>query len=131
MKKLCHLMAIAIVALTFAACGKSASPEGAVDACLKSYQKSDYVGMINQFYFKNDLTDDQKEQYAALLQGKLGPEVEKKGGIASYSIDETEMAEDGQSAVVKYTINFGNGTSSDDTMKVVLVDGKWMPDAGK
>ena len=131
MKKLFRLMAMAIVVMAFAACGKTASPENAADSVLKSYQKGDYVGMINQYHFRDGITQDQKEQFASLLEEKLAPELEKKGGIASYSIDETIMAEDEQSAVVRYTINFGNGTSSQDTMKIVLIDGKWMPDAGK
>lgn len=131
MKKLFRLMAMAIVVMAFAACGKTASPEGAAESVLKSYQKGDFVGMIDQYHFREELTKEQKEQYAALLQEKLTPEIEKKGGIESYTIDETTMAEDGQSAVVKYTIHFGNGTSNDDTMKVCLIDGKWVPDAGK
>lgn len=122
---------MAIVVMAFAACGKTASPEAAAESVLKSYQRGDFVGMIDQYHFREELTKEQKEQYAALLQEKLTPEIEKKGGIESYTIDETTMAEDGEHAVVKYTIHFGNGTSNDDTMKVSLIDGKWMPDAGK
>lgn len=122
---------MAIVVMAFAACGKTASPEAAAEGVLKSYVKGDYKGMISQYHFKDELTKEQKDQYASLLQEKLAPEIEKKGGIESYTIDETNMAEDGQSAVVKYTIHFGNGTSNDDTMKVSLIDGKWMPEAGK
>jgi len=131
MKKMFRLMAIAIVGLAFAACGKTASPEGAAEACLKSYVKGDYVAMMEQYYFKKEVTQEQREQYAALVEEKAGPQVEKKGGIKSYSVGEAAIAEDGQSAVVPYTIEYGNGTSETDNMDVVLVDGKWMPDAGK
>ena len=131
MKKMFRLMAIAIVGLAFAACGKTASPEGAAEACLKSYVKGDYVAMMEQYYFKKEVTQEQREQYAALVEAKVAPEVEKKGGIKSYSIGETTLAEDGQSAVVEYTIEYNNGTVDTDKMDVVLVDGKWMPDAGK
>lgn len=131
MKKIFRLMAMAIVVMAFAACGNTSSPEAAANGVLKSYVKGDYKGMISQYHFKQNLTDEDKDQFAAALQEKLAPEIEKKGGIKSYTIDETTMAEDGQSAVVKYTIFFGDGSSNDDTMKVALVDGKWMPEAGK
>ena len=130
MKKIVRLMAMAIVVLAFAACG-SKSPEGAAKSFLKYYQNGDYAAMVDQMHFSKDISDDDKAQFAEMLQGKIAPEIEKKGGIDSFEIGEVEMAEDGQSAKVKYTLHFGNGTDSNDDMKLVLVDGKWMLDAGK
>ena len=44
MKKTFRLMALAIVAMVFAACGsKTSSPEAATEAFLKTYQKGDYA----------------------------------------------------------------------------------------
>ena len=131
MKKMFRLMAVAIVVLAFAACGKTASPESAAEACIKSYVKGDYKAMMDQYYFKKEVTQEQREQYAALIESKVAPELEKKGGVKSYTIGETTLAEDGQSAVVEYTIHYGDGTDDTDKMDVVLVDGKWMPSAGK
>jgi hypothetical protein len=131
MKKFFYLMAIAIVGLAFVACGKNASPENATEACLKSYVQGDYKGMIDQYYFKNEVNEETKEQYAELIKTKVAPELEKKGGLKSYTVGETTLAEDGQSAVVKYTLHYGDGSCNEDQMDVVLVDGKWMPSAGK
>lgn len=131
MKKFFRLMAITIVGLVFAACGKNASPENATEACLKSYVNGDYKAMIDQYYFQKEVTEEQKAQYAELIEAKVAPELEKKGGLKSYSIGETTIAEDGQSAVVNYTLHYGDGSCNEDKMDVVLVDGKWMPSAGK
>lgn len=132
MKKMFRLMAMAIVVLAFAACGsKSATPEGAAKSFLKVYQDGDFITMVNQMYFTKEVSDEDKAQLAEMLQSKLAPEIEKKGGITSFDIDEAEIAEDGQTAKVNYTLHFGNGTESKDKVKLILVDGKWMLDSGK
>ena len=131
MKNLFRLMAMTIVVLAMSACSKSSTPEGAANAFLKSYQKGDYVALVDQMYFSKPVSDEDKAQFAELLKGKVGPEVEKKGGIASYDIEETVIAEDGQSAKVNYTLHFGDGSESKDDVKLILVEGKWMLDAGK
>lgn len=132
MKKMFRLMALAIVALAFAACGsKSATPEGATAAFLKSYQKGDYAALIDQMHFSQDLTKDQKKEFVQMLEEKSAPEIEKKGGIASYEVGEVVMAEDGESAKVNYTLTYGDGSTKPDKVNLVLVDGKWMIDGGK
>ena len=132
MRKLFRLMAMTIVVLAMTACGsQSTTPEGAARAFLKSYQKGDYVALVDQMHFTKPVSDEDKAQFAELLKGKVGPEVEKKGGIASFDINETTVAEDGQTAKVNYTLHFGDGSESKDNVKLILVDGKWALDAGK
>ena len=126
-----RLMAMAIVVLAFAACGSNNTPEGAVEKMLKSYQKGDYAAVIDQMHFSKELSKDDKAQLVQMFEEKDAPEVEKKGGIASYDIAEAEVAEDGQSARVKYTLHYGNGSEKNDKQKVLLVDGKWVLDSGK
>jgi len=132
MKNLFRLMAMAIVVMAFAACGSnSATPKGAVDSFLKSYQKGDYAALIEKTYFKKELSEEDKAQFAEVLSEKAGAELEKKGGLASYEIGDVKMAEDGKSAKVEYTLHYGNGTQKEDDEKVILVDGKWLIDSGK
>ena len=131
MKKMLRLMAVAIVALTMAACGGNNTPEGAAQKFLKVYQNGDYKAMVDQMHFTKEATDEQKAQFASLIEQKVAGEIEKKGGIESFEVKEAQVAEDGQSAKVEYILHFGNGTESDDTLKLVLVDGKWMVDGGK
>lgn len=126
-----RLMAMAIVVLAFAACGSNNSPEGTVEKMLKSYQKGDYAAVIDQMHFSKEMSKEDKDQLVQLFAAKDRPEVEKKGGIASFELGEVEVAEDGQSARVKYVINYGDGSQKEDDQKVILVDGKWVLDSGK
>ena len=131
MKKMFRLMAMAIVVLAFAACGSNNSPEGAVEKMLKSYQKGDYAAVVDQMHFSKEMSKEDKDQLVQLFAAKDRPEVEKKGGVASFELGEVEVAEDGQSALVKYVINYGDGSQKEDDQKVILVDGKWVLDSGK
>lgn len=132
MKTLFRMMAIAIAAVVFAACGsKSATPEGAAEAFLKDYQKGNYEAMVDQMHFTKEMSKEDKAQIVEFVKEKTAPEIEKRGGIQSYEVNEVIVAEDGQSAKVKYTLHFGDGSESKDDMKLVNVDGKWMMDGGK
>ncbi|MBO4689240.1 MAG: DUF4878 domain-containing protein [Paludibacteraceae bacterium] len=132
MRKMIRLMAVAIAAVAMAACGrKTSSPEEAAEAFLKSYQKGDYAAMVDQMYFKQQLTDEEKKEYVAIFEAKITSELDEKGGIASYEIGETEKAEDGQTAKVSYTITYGDGSNQPQKMDLILVDGEWRPSSGK
>ena len=49
-----------------------------------------------------------------------------KGGVTDIEVLSEEISEDGNSAVVKMKITYGNGESEEDETKLVLVDGKWL-----
>ena len=132
MKTIFRMMAIAIAAVLFAACGsKSATPEGAAEAFLKDYQKGNYEAMVAQMHFTKEMSKEDKAQIVEFIKEKTAPEIEKRGGIQSFEVTEVVAAEDGHSAKVKYTLHFGDGSESKDDMKLVNVDGKWMLDGGK
>lgn len=65
------------------------------------------------------------------MKEKAGKELEKKGGLKSFEVLSEEIAEDGNSAVVKFKQVYGNGEESEDEQKMVKVDGKWLMDIGK
>ena len=131
MKKVIYLLSIALIAIAFAACSSKNSPEGAVNAYLKAMQKNDTRAAMEMFHFSKPLTDEEFNEYVAMVDDKVVKQNEKKQGIASWKINEVEMAEDGQSAVVSYTVKYGDGTEQADKQKAILVDGKWMLDSGK
>lgn len=126
-----RLMAVAIVAMAMVACGSSNTPENATKAMLKSFQNGDYKALIEQVHFSKEVSQEDKDQLAALVQAKVAPEIKKKDGIKNFEVGEAELAEDGQSAKVSYKIIYGNGSEEAKTQKLVLVDGKWLLDEGK
>ena len=98
---------------------------------LKSFQNGDYQALIEQVHFSKEVSQEDKDQLAALVQAKVAPEIKKKDGIKNFEVGEAELAEDGQSAKVSYKIIYGNGSEEAKTQKLVLVDGKWLLDEGK
>ena len=133
MKKVIYLMSLALIAIAIVACSspKKNSPEGVVNSYLKAMQKNDTRAALELFHFSKNLTDQEFDEYVQMVDDKVVKQNEKKQGIASWEIGEVKMAEDGQSAVVNYTIKYGDGTEQKDKQKTVLVDGKWMLDSGK
>ncbi len=132
MKKVFYLLSIALMAMAFVACSSSKNtPEGVVDAYLKAMQKNDSRKALEMYHFSKPLTDEQFEEYVQMVDDKVKKENDKKGGIVSWEIEAPEMAENAESAVVRYTVKYGNGSEDSDKQKVVKIDGKWMLDSGK
>ena len=83
------------------------------------------------FHFSKELTPEEFDEYVQMVDDKVKKQNEKKGGIESWEIQAPELAEDAQSAVVRYTVKYGDGSEDSDKQKVVKIDGKWMLDSGK
>lgn len=116
-------MAIAIVAFAFASCGsKNDTPEAAVDGYLKCMQKMDFDGLKDVVYFESEA--EQEQMIQAFKEKAKDEEFRKYMQIDSYTVGEVDMAEDGQSAKVKYEV-VQNGKQDDGKQKVILKDGKW------
>ena len=130
MKKILSVLSLALVALAFVSCSKN-SPEGVVEEYYSRIQKGQYEEAIEWLYFKNDLSDKDKERIATMIREKGSKENDKKGGISSVVIDNVDLAEDGNSAIVNYTIKYGDGSAKSEKNKVLKVDGNWMLDSGK
>lgn len=131
MRKMSYLMSVLMfILIAFSSCAKS-TPESATEDFLKSFQSGDYAALVEQSHFSQPLTDEQKAEFTQMIEQKGKTLVEQNDGIASYVIGEVEMAEDGLSAKVPYTITYGNGKTDTQKQSVVLVDGKWMIDGGK
>lgn len=130
MKKILSFLSLVLVALTFVSCNSN-SPEAVVQEYVADLQTGKYEEAIDLFYFKKNLTDADKQQYVSMMKDKWGKEIEKKGGITGVEITNVSVAEDGNSANVKYILKYGDGTSKDQDSKLVKVDDKWKMESGK
>ena len=130
MKKILSFLSLALVALTFVSCNSN-SPEAVVQEYVADLQTGKYEEAIDLFYFKKNLTDADKQQYVSMMKDKWGKEIEKKGGITGVEITNVSVAEDGNSANVKYILKYGDGTSKDQDSKLLKVDDKWKMESGK
>ena len=130
MKQILSFLSLVLVALTFVSCNSN-SPEAVVQEYVADLQTGKYEEAIDLFYFKKNLTDADKQQYVSMMKDKWGEEIEKKGGITGVEITNVSVAEDGNSANVKYILKYGDGTSKDQDSKLLKVDDKWKMESGK
>ena len=130
MKKILSVLSLALVALAFVSCNSN-SPEAVVQEYVADLQAGKYEEALDLFYFKKELTDSDKEQYVSMMKDKWGKEMEKKGGITGVDITDVAVAEDGNTATVKYVLKYGDGSTKDQDSKLFKVDGKWKMESGK
>lgn len=130
MKKFVSMLGALMLVLAFTACSSN-SPEGVVKKYYDCVGKGQYEEAIELLHFKKEMTDKDKQQMASLIREKGTKEMDKKGGISSVEINNVEMSEDGETAVVDATVKYGDGSTKSDQNKVVKVDGEWKIESGK
>ena len=95
----------------------------------KNYEK--FVDGINISKGSPEEVEEARKGLVSIMEEKAGKILEKNGGIKSIEIISEEIAEDGNSAVVKFKQIYGDDTEKEDSQKMVKVDGKWLMDVGK
>lgn len=134
-KSVFGIFSLLVMALCFWSCGNSNTPAKVVEKSIEYVQDKNYEAYVDliQIEEKGSKTvEEQKQQLVALLQGKLDQTLESKQGLASYEILSEEIAEDGNTAVVKAKITYGDGTTDDQKFKLQKnADGEWKLNANK
>ena len=125
MKKYFMFLLACVFTLSLASCGGN-NPSAAAKSCYDDVFAGDFKGAVEQMHFQKELTAEEKEQFAALLQGFWSTEYK------SYEITGEEVAEDGKTAKVFMKITEeGKDEPKEETVKMVNVDGTWLVDSGK
>ena len=130
MKKVILGFAGIMLAVVAVSCSKSGSPKDVVTTYLQAMKSKDYEKAANYFYYegtKDEIKAD-KAQLVALME-KAGQSLDENEGIKSFKINSIE--EDGDSAVVKGEITYGNGDVKEDEIMTKKVNGKWYIDMDK
>ncbi|MDR1671463.1 MAG: DUF4878 domain-containing protein [Alistipes sp.] len=136
MKKLFQFV-LAFAALgAVVSCGSSASSPGDAAKQYAGYiADGEYDKFVDALYFAPDTSAEDvkegKEMMRALLEEKAAKSFEEKGGLKSTEVLSETISEDGLSAEVKLRYTYGNGTTSDEEMKLRLHEGKWLAEMGK
>ena len=123
MKKVFYFTMMVMAVFVMAACSSSPSTPG------------DYENFVEGLAF-DDSQDaakvkEQKEALVSMLKEKVSKEYEKKGGIKDIEILSEQVAEDGNTAVVKTKYTYGNGETEEGEQQMVKKDGKWLMSIGK
>lgn len=130
MKKLFLSLVCMIALITISSCsGSSATPSDTAKEWIELIKAKDYESFVETIQPNEKATPEEAEQtkqmYLSLFKDKGDKQIEKKGGIDSYSILSETIAEDGKTAKVEYEIVYGNGKKDKQSFDMVLVDGKW------
>lgn len=133
MKKNLLLFAAFILSIiTFASCGSDgATPSAAAEKCAELLKAGDYNGLIDQIAFDENASQEDIDATKAMLvaagKDKNEKKFAEKQGIASYKVISEEIAEDGNTAIVKIEFTYGDGSTETEKYDLKLVDGQWKP----
>ena len=130
MKKIFLSLVCMVALLATTSCGgSSATPSDSAKEWIELIKAKDYEGFVETIQPSEKATPEEAEQakqmYLSLFKDKGDKQIEKKGGIASYSILSETISEDGKTAKVECEIVYGNGKTDKQSFDMVLVDGKW------
>ena len=130
MKKVFLGFVVIMLAVVAVSCSKSNSPKDVVTTYLQAMKSKDYKKAADCFYYEGtkDEIKTAKSEMVDLIE-KGGQSLEEKGGIKSFKINSVE--EEGDTAVVKGEITYGNGDVKEDEIMTKKVDGKWYIDMDK
>ena len=132
MKKLLSLLFVCTLVCVLAACGGGNSPEGVATKAMTSLMENDYKAYVDLMQFKDDrkLSDEQRDELAGIVESKMSKKFSRHGDIKDFKIGTPKVEED--KAVVPVDLTFGDGTTGQETIKVVKNSkGDWKLDAGK
>ncbi len=134
MKKLLGLVALVVAMFVVTACGGGNSPKGAAEKAMKAMKDRDAKTLVDMLYNakEDETSQNEKDMAVAMFQEKMDKQYEKDGGIKSYEVLSEQIAEDGNTAVVDVKIEYANGKTDEDKMKMKKnAKGEWKVDISK
>lgn len=136
MKLFVAVAAVALLAVSAVSCGggKGTTPSDITTSLLKALKAGD-ADKITNVWFDNSVIEpgkekESKEMIKAFAEKALS-EHTKKGGLKDFSVVGEEIAEDGNSAEVKFHLIFGDGSEEDESNNFKKIDGAWKFDNDK
>ncbi len=117
-KKLCALLLG--FSLAIAGCSQQHSPEESIQVFYESLSNQDYPELLSLFNLENNLAEQKSEselyEILAIIFKDVAFNIQKKGGIHKIEYHSIEYNTDKDRAVVRYTLNFKDGSYTFDTL---------------
>lgn len=131
MKKLVYLSLLALGMFMVSACssGSSATPGDAAKKYAGYLLSGKYESIVDLCETGKDVSPQEMKEGKALLTGLFQMAKEtadaQHGGYKSIDVISEKLSDDGQSADVVIRHTFGDGTTKEETLGLVLQDGVW------
>lgn len=131
MKRLTIILLAAAAMVCAASCGNNGKkaevkgPEKAAKEALNAVQKGDFDAYAATF----NLPESDQKMLAGMAQEKVAKEIEKKGGMKGYKINNTTIEED--KATVDVTIEYKDGSEETSQMHFTKVNDDWKQELDK
>ncbi len=132
MKKLFYLaLAVGIMGLAIA-CGSKSGAGAAAKLYMEAVAAGNYDLFLDGTYF-GDIPAEEIESTRRMWKQVLdnGSPAADREGVAAIEILSEEVSEDGTEANVVFKRTYGNGETEEESLVMVLVDGKWLMDANQ
>lgn len=120
------LSVFGLVLLT--ACSSRSDAEKALQDYFDAMQNKDFKTVVDGMNFDRKPTEEEKEQFAALLEDKAARDLEK---VKEYKVIRDSVVVEDSLSVVFYQEIMQDGTIEEQKQKMVKRDGKWLMDLGK
>ncbi|MCX6246220.1 MAG: DUF4878 domain-containing protein [Bacteroidetes bacterium] len=105
--------------------GSAVSPSSTVKEFSNKVEKGDFEGAMKCIATDGKPVDKEAQGKLTLLLGMAKGEVDKKKGIKNMEVLSETIEPDGKTATVKMKYTYGDGTSAEETNKLVMEEGKW------
>lgn len=112
--------------LLLTACGSSGAGD-ALQGYLDAMQNKDYIAFVDGMNFKKEPTQEQKEQFAAMI----GEKAEKKDNVEAYKVVKDSVLVEDSLSLVTYEVIYNDGRKDIERQPMVKKDGKWLMEVGK
>ncbi|WP_251977442.1 DUF4878 domain-containing protein [Salinicola avicenniae] len=115
-----------MTAMTLVACS-GGDPESTASAFYEAAAEGDVDGAVELISFAGVGANEmvQAKGKVQMIVGNLESRVAANDGLDTVETLETQVSEDGQTAVVRSRITFGNGKSTSENTRLVKEDGDW------
>lgn len=120
------LSVFGLVLLT--ACSSRSDAEKALQDYFDAMKNKDFKTVVDGMNFDRKPTEEEKEQFAALLEDKAARDLEK---VKEYKVVRDSVVVEDSLSVVFYQEIMQDGTIEEQKQKMVKRDGKWLMDLGK
>jgi hypothetical protein len=105
--------------------GSSSSPASTVKEFSNKVEKGDFEGAITCIATDGKAVDKEAKNKLTLLLGMAKGEIDKKKGIKNMEVLSEAIEPDGKTATVKIKFTYGDGTTAEESNKLVMEEGKW------